>query len=180
MGRSRRRGDRSDPGCRKTLHETRNVFWGSLTAVPQPAAQCARQHGSARAHSTKVLHDGPRISESGASTTRSVTLPSAARTSPYGELDGLWSPIRSADTRGTDSYMSSSRSISSPVATHSVHESDNLRDMVGPECERAFLAEVSVAGIQVNPRRVFRNGNLRLGGFGLTADQRSAREPRAR
>jgi hypothetical protein len=131
----------------------------------------------ARALTTKVLHDDPRISESGASTARSVSLPSADRTSPHGALDALPSLIRTAGTRGIDSYMSSSRIDFITVATHSVHESDNLRDMVGPECEHAFPAEVSVAGIQVNPRLAFWNGNTWPS---MTANQRTARESRAR
>jgi hypothetical protein len=106
-----------------------------------------------------------------------VSLASTARTSPWGELDALPSPIRSAGTRGTDSYMSSSSSISSSLATHSVHESDNLRVMVGPECEHAFLDEVSVTRLQGNPTLVFRNRNTRLS---MTTNQRFAREPRAR
>jgi hypothetical protein len=73
--------------------------------------------------------------------------------------------------------MSSSRSISSPLATHSFHEPGILRVMAGPECEHAFLDVGSVTGTQINPSLVFHNGNT---GLSAMTSQRSAREPRAR
>src|SRR3954469_14045953 len=64
-------------GCRKTLHVTTQCV--PELAHCRPAPRCsAAARGRARAHTTKLLYDDPRISESGASTRDRSSLPSPA------------------------------------------------------------------------------------------------------